>query len=76
MRVGERVVERRTALGMNQRDLARAADVTATTVRSLEQDRRWPQDVNRAKIEQALGWAPGSLEAIRDGGEPTTVVDD
>ena len=61
---------------MNQRDLARAADVTPTTVRSLEQDRRWPQDVNRAKIEQALGWAPGSLEAIRDGGEPAELTDD
>lgn len=61
---------------MNQRDLAMRADVTAATLRSLEQDRRWPQDVNRAKIEQALGWAPGSLEAIRDGGEPTELADD
>ena len=76
MNVGKRVVERRTTLGMNQRDLAMRADVTPATLRSLEQDRRWPQDVNRAKIEQALGWAPGSLEAIRDGGEPTELADD
>ena len=76
MNVGKRVVERRTTLGMNQRDLAMRADVTPATLRSLEQDRRWPQDVNRAKIEQALGWAPGSLEVIRDGGEPTELADD
>lgn len=76
MNVGKRVVERRTTLGMNQRDLAMRADVTPATLRSLEQDRRWPQDVNRAKIEQALGWAPGSLEAIRDGGEPAELTDD
>ena len=76
MKVGDQVVTRRAELGLSRAELARRADVDPKTLQTLEQDRRWPQDVNRAKIEQALGWAPGSLEAIRDGGEPTTAVGD
>lgn len=76
MKVGDQVVTRRAELGLSRAELARRADVDPKTLQTLEQDRRWPQDVNRAKIEQALGWAPGSLEAIRDGGEPTELAGD
>lgn len=76
MKVGDQVVTRRAELGLSRAELARRADVDPKTLQTLEQNRRWPQDVNRAKIEQALGWAPGSLEAIRDGGEPTELADD
>lgn len=76
MKVGDQVVTRRAELGLSRAELARRADVDPKTLQTLERDRRWPQDVNRAKIEQALGWAPGSLEAIRDGGEPTELDGD
>ena len=76
MNVGEALVARRAELGLSRAAAAKKAGIDVGTLRSAELNERWPQDVNRAKIEQALGWAPGSLEAIRDGGEPTTAVDD
>lgn len=71
MTVGEAIVQERLKLGMDQIELARAAEVDPKTLRALERDERWPREGNRARIERALGWAPGSLEALRDGGEPT-----
>lgn len=76
MNVGEALVARRAELGLSRAAAAKKAGIDVGTLRSAELNERWPQDVNRAKIEQALGWAPGSLEAIRDGGEPTELADD
>ena len=76
MNVGEALVARRAELGLSRAAAAKKAGIDVGTLRSAELNERWPQDVNRAKIEQALGWAPGSLEAIRDGGEPAELTDD
>ena len=76
MTPGEVVQARRTELGISRAELARRAEVDPKTVQSLEQDARWPLDVNRARIEAALGWAPGSLDAIRNGNEPVLLVVD
>lgn len=61
---------------MTQADVAIKASVSARSVHNLESGATWPQAANRERIEQALGWAPGSLEAIRDGGEPTELDGD
>lgn len=71
MSTGEQVVKRRAELGLSRAAAAKLAGVDPKTLQSLEQDTRWPHDTNRAKIERALRWAPGSLDAIRAGGEPT-----
>ena len=71
MNVGEIVVKRRAELGLSRAATAKQAGVHVDTLRSLERDERWPHDTNRVKIERALQWAPGSLDTIRDGGEPT-----
>lgn len=73
MSVGDAVVIRRGELEISRAELARRADVDPKTLQALEQGTRWPQAVNRAKIERALGWKTGSLETIRDGGEPTII---
>ena len=57
---------------MSQRELARSAGVTATTVRNVEGGRtftRVPSSITA--IETALGWAFGSADAVLAGGEPT-----
>lgn len=57
---------------MSQRDLARSAGVTPTTVRNVEGGRvftRVPASVTQ--IERALGWTFGSADAVLAGGEPT-----
>jgi hypothetical protein len=56
---------------MTQSELADAAGVSARTNHNLELDKTWPQKPNRNRVERALGWAPGSLEQIRNGGDPT-----
>lgn len=71
MDVGKQIAQRRTALGMTQADLAQAAEITVRTIGSVERDETWPRKKTLTAIERALGWAPGSLEQIRDGGDPT-----
>lgn len=73
MNVGEWVIRRRAELGISQKQLAESVDVAPATVRSLEQNRRWPLDTTRSAIEFQLGWDYGSLDAIRDGGVPTLI---
>lgn len=71
MNIGETVVKRRTELGLSRAAAAKLASVDPKTLQSLERDERWPHDTSRVKIERALRWAPGSLDAIKNGGEPT-----
>lgn len=61
------VTARRLELGLSQAALAGTAGVDAKTLRSLERGDRWPQDISRAKIERALEWPDGTLEALLVG---------
>ena len=67
--VGDLVRARRVDLQLDQAALAKAANVDVKTIRSLEKGERWPRDVNRSKIEVALGWAAGSLDSALEGGQ-------
>lgn len=57
---------------MTQRELAMTAEVDIKTIYNLESGERWPQAGTRAKIEKALGWTMGSLEAFTEGPERET----
>jgi transcriptional regulator with XRE-family HTH domain len=67
------VRKRRLALGISTvKELAELAGFTVKTGSSIEnarQDAYRPQTL--AQLERALGWAPGSAQAVLDGGEPT-----
>lgn len=75
MKNGERtaalIQERRGHLGLSQKRLAELAGVSARSIQNLESGKNWPLAKNRPAIERALQWEPGSLDAIRNGGEPT-----
>lgn len=75
MKNGERtaalIQERRGHLGLSQKRLAELAGVSARSIQNLESGKNWPLAKNRPAIERALQWEPGSLDAIRKGGEPT-----
>ncbi|MGW3298415.1 helix-turn-helix transcriptional regulator [Streptomyces rubiginosohelvolus] len=74
VRLGHAIEAARDAKGMTQVALAEAADVSESTVQNLEagkERKRQPPSVK--KVEAALGWAPGSADAVLAGGEPTSL---
>lgn len=72
--VGAAIVDRRRALRMTQVALSRASGVSDLTLRRLERGMAadYRDDVQGA-VEQALGWAPGSIRHILNGRQPTII---
>ncbi|MFD5672360.1 helix-turn-helix domain-containing protein [Streptomyces sp. NPDC127040] len=73
-RLARAVEEARNAKGLTQVGLAEAAGISESTVQNLEsgdEKKRIPSTL--PKVEQALGWAPGSGLAVLAGGEPTAI---
>lgn len=72
------VAQRRVQLGWHKADAATASELTITTYMRVEKGLS-VRDVTYAKIERALGWAPGTCQAILDGATEAqsagTVVD-
>lgn len=71
VQVGKKIAYRRNELRLSQKEVAIVADVSPRTIHNLESGSTWPHASNRIAIERALRWAPGSLDAIKNGGEPT-----
>lgn len=65
--VGRAVQVRMAELRHSPTTMADAADVDAKTIRSLVSGERWPQLLQRDRIETALGWEPGTLQNMADG---------
>jgi hypothetical protein len=67
-RVGRAVAERRVEVGLlSQRELAKAAAVGLNTAGQLERGQTFPVAANRSKLEDALQWPRGTLDALRRG---------
>jgi hypothetical protein len=64
---------RRKKLGLRWVDVAQRGGITTQTLRELRAGIREPRELTKAAIERALEWAAGSIDAIRDGDEPTEV---
>ena len=68
------VTERRTELGLSQKQAAKAANVGLEFWGRIELARKQAvRRMNIYKIEDVLGWERGSVEAIISGGEPSLV---
>jgi hypothetical protein len=72
-RLGNRIIARRVALGYRTREaLTDDADISPRTLGDLEIGRRAKYHPNTiAVLEQALRWAPGSVDQILAGGDAT-----
>lgn len=70
-RVAEKVKTRREDAGLTQRQLAERAGTTDRYISAIERAERdtYQQKMLRA-IARALGWQPGSIDLILEGGEP------
>jgi hypothetical protein len=74
-RLGHLVVSRRVALGFRTRiDLASSLQFTVRTLADIEHGVRKASPGTYAMLENKLGWAPGSIDAILAGGEPKETV--
>ena len=74
-RLGHHVVSRRVALGFRSRtDLAASLQFTVRTLADIEHGVRKASPGTYAMLENKLAWAPGSIDTILAGGEPTEVA--
>lgn len=74
-RLADKIRKRRAELDLSQQALADAAKVSLRTIPNLEGGQP-AKDRTLARIERALGWAPGSIDTILDveGGEPSPLA--
>lgn len=71
-RLADAVIRRRTELGMTQQDVQAAGGPATATVRNIEGAHQTSyRGVILSRLEKALGWRPGSVEAILASGEAT-----
>jgi transcriptional regulator with XRE-family HTH domain len=76
--LGEWIAIRRRQLGMDQRQLAEAAGVSENTISNYERGRvptRGKVPPGYYRVEQALHFARGSIDATLRGGRPTFAFD-
>ena len=69
-RLGRLVQERRRQLGLSIRAAAERGGVVRNTWASIEEGVRKTADSNWAGVQRALGWVPGSVASILNGGDP------
>lgn len=68
--------ERRLQLGMEWKDVATKTGVSYETLRNLRLGKRKASELTIRRLEDALQWKHGSIDAILAGGDPTPAEQD
>jgi hypothetical protein len=74
-RVEAAIDARRRHLRLSAREAARLAHVTPQTYRNVAKSATSPRPATEHRLEYALGWAPDSIQAVREGRDPTVIRD-
>jgi len=69
-RLGELIEERRLDLRLRLRDLADVSGLSTETLRQIKAGSGGLRPLTKRALEEALRWAPGSVDAILAGGDP------
>lgn len=56
---------------MSWREVSTAAGMSYEGLRAIRKGDRHPNAVTKGRIEDALQWEPGSVDAVAAGGQPT-----
>lgn len=76
-RLADALTARRAGLRLTQTALARASGVSLATINLMERRGRDNyQTLTKAMVEEAVGWVPGSIDALLAGGEATVADSD
>ncbi|MGW1160436.1 hypothetical protein ACWD48_19890 [Streptomyces sp. NPDC002519] len=73
-RLADLVIKRRSELGMNKVDVARAARMQVNTYSKVEEGKP-ARSTTYARIEPILGWATGSCMDILGGATAATLIE-
>lgn len=66
---------RRLDLDLDWKDVADAAGIAIQTLDAVRKGKNRPTERTQRRIERALQWAPGSIDAVLAGGDPTPIDD-
>ncbi len=69
-RLADAIEKRRLDLDLTWKELAELAGISTTTLENIRRG-RLPRARTRRRIEDALGWEHGSINAVLGGGQPT-----
>lgn len=60
-------IARRIELGLTQEQVRDLTGLSVSSLIDFEKCRSWPREQTLQKLEDAVGWPPGALRAIRAG---------
>lgn len=75
-RLDDAIGDRRLQRSLSWGQLAAAVGVSESGLRNIRRGRNEPSPLTKHRIERALHWADGSIDAILDGGDPTELAAD
>ncbi|MGH3382350.1 MAG: helix-turn-helix domain-containing protein [Actinoallomurus sp.] len=71
-RLDQALKQRILELDITWVELASASRVSIQTLSAIRAGRNRPNERTQRRIEDALGWAHGSITTVMDGGDPAT----
>lgn len=72
-RLADAMEQRRVELGYEWEDICRLADVSSTFLRKFRRGASGARPLTKVRIEDALAWKRGSIDAVLAGGQPDPV---
>lgn len=69
-RLSDALNKRRTALRLQWQEVTDRANMSTAHLRNVRTGKASLSDLAKAELEEALQWAPGSIDRILEGGDP------
>lgn len=72
-RLSQAMNDRRLDLRMRWTEIAAAAKISAEALRAIRRGSYRPSELTARRLDEVLGWTPGSVERILSGGRPRAI---
>lgn len=74
-RLDRAIEERRLDLDLSLNEVAQLAKISPATLRAIRRGTTQPTPLTKRRLEDALRWERGSIDAVDAGGDPTPAGD-